>query len=185
MEQTKLYRNNCKSAGGIIIDPWSNIHNPEKYNVLVIKQRLGENWGLPKGHCEQGEDIEKCALREIREETGYDFSELKEGYDYLKIDLRNKNNNIYNKIKIKKISFLMFVLLRRGNCIQKYKRDYTEIKDLAWINIPRLRKLCVGNHPNFKCNRTLTLNSSNLLEKICETTYHLLSDYQYLKCINH
>lgn len=185
MEQNKLYRNNSKSAGGIIIDPWSNIYNPNKYNVLVIKQRLGENWGLPKGHCEYGEDIENCALREIKEETGYDFRELKEGYDYLKIDLRGKNNYNYNKIKIKKISFFMFVLLRRGNCIQKYKRDYTEIQDLAWINIPRLRRLCVGDHHNFKCNRTLTLNSSLLLEKICETAYRLLFDYQSLKCLNH
>lgn len=184
MEQYNLYKNNCKSAGGIIIDPWSNIHNPEKYNVLVIKQRLGENWGLPKGHCEHGEDIENCALREIKEETGYDFRELKEGYDYLKIFLRTKNNHMYNRIKIKKISFFMFVLLRRGNRIQKYKRDYKEIKDLSWINIPRLKKLCIGGHHNFKCNRTLTLNSSLLLEKICETAYKLLSDYQYLKCLN-
>ena len=52
-----------------------------------------------------------------------------------------------------------------------------EIKDLAWINIPRLRRLCVGDHHNFKCNRTLTLNSSILLEKICQTAYHLLSNY--------
>lgn len=177
--QSKLYKYKEKSAGGIIIDPWSNIHDPEKYNVLIIKQRLGNNWGLPKGHCEQGEDLEICAMREIKEETGFDFQQLQEGYDYLKINFRDKNNVVYNNKKIKKITFFMYILLKRGNLIQKYKRDYHEIKDLAWINIPRLKKLCNKNHPNFKCNRTLNVNSSLVLKKICETGCQILHQYLY------
>lgn len=175
----KLYTFKEKSAGGIIIDPWNNVDNPEKYNVLIIKQRLGNNWGLPKGHCEYGEDLEMCAMREIREETGIDFRELKEGYDYLKIHFRDKNNLLIEKKKIKKISFFMFLLLKRGNLLKRYKRDYEEIKEITWINIPRLKKLCDKNHPNFKCNRTLSPNSSFLLKKICEHSYHLLQEYFY------
>lgn len=164
-----------KSAGGIIIDPWNNINNYTKYNILIIKQRLGNNWGLPKGHCEDGEDLEYAAIREIREETGIDFSELKEGIDYLKVYIPENNGfNSTNKKNIKRISFFIFVLLKRGNQIKKNKRDYNEIKDISWINVLRLRKLSEKNPPNFKCNRTLGNQTFNLLDEICLITFNLL-----------
>lgn len=37
---------------------------------------LAGMWTPPGGHCEPGEPIEACARRELREETGYDCSEL-------------------------------------------------------------------------------------------------------------
>lgn len=37
---------------------------------------LAGKWAPPGGHCEAGEDIELCARRELREETGYDCAEL-------------------------------------------------------------------------------------------------------------
>lgn len=40
-----------------------------RVELLLIKDRYG-NWGLPKGHVEEGESLESAALRECREETG-------------------------------------------------------------------------------------------------------------------
>ena len=34
-------------------------------------------WGLPGGHAELGESMLDCARRELREETGYDASDLR------------------------------------------------------------------------------------------------------------
>lgn len=44
---------------------------PGLKEVLLVKpfpQR--DNWGVPKGHIEEGETYVDCALREVREETG-------------------------------------------------------------------------------------------------------------------
>jgi len=48
------------AAGGIVTSP---------ENKTLMIYRRGK-WDLPKGKLEEGEDIETCALREVREETG-------------------------------------------------------------------------------------------------------------------
>lgn len=165
-------------AGGIIIDPWSNINDPNKYNILIIKQKNGNKWGLPKGHCEEEEDIENGAIREIREETGIDFNKLDEGVDYLKINYYDYFNNYGHSKNIKKITFFMYVLLKRGYLLKKYNTDSEEIKDTTWINIPRLTKLCNKTIPTFKRNRTLTPQTSYILKKICIYTQKILIHFK-------
>ena len=49
-----------KSCGCIVID---------NDKVLLVKQNDGHT-AFPKGHIEQGETEEECALRETFEETG-------------------------------------------------------------------------------------------------------------------
>ncbi len=49
-----------EAAGGIVED--------ERGRILLMK-RLGK-WDLPKGKAKKNEDMEKCAIREIEEETG-------------------------------------------------------------------------------------------------------------------
>ncbi len=54
------------SAGGIIIDGC---------RVVIIRARTGSGrrvWTFPKGRLEPGESDVEAALREVREETGYD-----------------------------------------------------------------------------------------------------------------
>lgn len=54
------------SAGGVVVRPIDG-----ELHVLLIRDPYG-NWGLPKGHLEEGEDAADAALREVREETGLD-----------------------------------------------------------------------------------------------------------------
>lgn len=48
------------SAGGVVF---------YKDQVLILQRKNG-NWVLPKGHIEEGENIEETAIREVEEEAG-------------------------------------------------------------------------------------------------------------------
>jgi len=50
-----------QSAGGVVVGP--------EGKIVLVNQRHN-SWSLPKGHVEEGEEIEETARREIYEETG-------------------------------------------------------------------------------------------------------------------
>lgn len=54
------------AAGGLILN--------ENREVLMIFRR--GFWDLPKGKLDEGETVEQCALREVKEETGLKEVEL-------------------------------------------------------------------------------------------------------------
>jgi 8-oxo-dGTP pyrophosphatase MutT (NUDIX family) len=55
-----------RSAGGVVARSIGG-----EPHVLLIRDPY-RNWGLPKGHVENGEGMADAALREVREETGLD-----------------------------------------------------------------------------------------------------------------
>lgn len=60
-------------------------------DFLLIKHKLNERtWGFPKGHLEEGESIEECAVRETWEESGVVARLL---YEISPIFTSNKNEN--------------------------------------------------------------------------------------------
>ena len=48
-----------------------------KGEVLLITDKKRKIWSFPKGHAESGETLEQTALREVKEETGYDVEIIK------------------------------------------------------------------------------------------------------------
>ena len=58
------------SSGAII---YTLVNNEIRY--VLIRDRYG-NYGFPKGHQEEGEEIEATAVREVKEETGLDIELL-------------------------------------------------------------------------------------------------------------
>jgi len=55
------------AAGGLIWRPTS-----EGRELIVIRRRRHQDWTLPKGKVKPGESWLQCAIREVREETGFD-----------------------------------------------------------------------------------------------------------------
>lgn len=56
-----------KDQLNVIVAAGGLVHTPQ--DDLLLIRRLGR-WDLPKGKLDEGESLEACALREIREETG-------------------------------------------------------------------------------------------------------------------
>ena len=55
-----------EAAGGIVVR-----HTPRgEMRVLLVHRPHREDWTFPKGKLEAGESHERCALREVEEETG-------------------------------------------------------------------------------------------------------------------
>lgn len=55
-----------QAAGGLVLN--------EKKEILMIFRR--GKWDLPKGKLDKGESLEKCAVREVEEETGLENVQL-------------------------------------------------------------------------------------------------------------
>lgn len=70
-----------KAAGGII--EGSTVGG--SIIAVVHRTRYGSEWCLPKGKVEEGESWEAAALREVKEETGFDcyIAEFVDGISYL------------------------------------------------------------------------------------------------------
>lgn len=57
-------------AGGAVV--W-RIHN-RTLQVLLIHRPRYQDWSWPKGKLDKGETLPACAVREVREETGYEIA---------------------------------------------------------------------------------------------------------------
>ena len=70
-EHTKIKNksNETVKAGCVVV-------NDDK-EVLLIGNSEGKIWAFPKGHAENRETLEEVALREVKEETGYEVEILK------------------------------------------------------------------------------------------------------------
>ena len=116
-----------KCCGGIIF----NIDQKRKnIYILVVLGRLSKKWGLPKGGIERNETYEKCAIREIKEETGLDYNEC---------DLKER---------IKIHSTYYYMILKKSKKIGSGPIDKREIAKIKWIPINYIKELNKHNKVN-------------------------------------
>ena len=68
---TKIFEltdvNVVKAAGGVVCREGSS----GETEIVVVHRPAYDDWTLPKGKVDTDETPEECALREVREETGY------------------------------------------------------------------------------------------------------------------
>lgn len=120
----------CKyitGAGGILIDIELN-------KLLIVKGP--SKWSLPKGHLENGETYNQCAMREIKEETN--------------LDVIINRSDIYVRIK----NYVYYI-----KCIfdlpllDIHPNDTDEISDIGWFSIEDIKKMNCNYHLNRIVNK--------------------------------
>jgi len=105
-----------EAAGGMVL----NKHG----DVLMIFRR--GFWDLPKGKIEPGESIEKCAIREVQEETGINRLEI-----IKKLQVTYHTYMIGNKTILKPSHWFKMIHEENEKTIPQTEEDITEIK---WMN---------------------------------------------------
>lgn len=104
-------------AGGLLIRRDGGV----RQIALVRRERHGDEWALPKGKVRPGEDWQQAALREVREETGYQASPVRLiGYNQYPLGKDSK--------------LVMFWLMEAGARVGEPDPD--EIKEVAWLSLP-------------------------------------------------
>ena len=113
-----------KSCGAIIIN--------DKDEILLIKHNVG-HWAFPKGHIENNETDELCALREIKEETNLDVNII--------TNIKEKTTYSPKEGVLKDVIY--FVALPINNDI---KLQQEEVNDYLWLPLKdALNKLTYDN----------------------------------------
>lgn len=110
-----------RSAGGVVLRWFDGVPS-----VLLIRDPY-RNWGLPKGHLEEGEDTQQAAVREVSEETGLDQLEVGPEVGTINWFFRRRGTLVHK--------FCTFFLMRstQGDAIPEVGEGITEC---VWLPFP-------------------------------------------------
>lgn len=103
--------------------------------VLLVQRKhdpFAETWALPGGFVEPNEDLENCALRELREETGVVDPYVEQLYTFGQPD-RDPRGRV--------ISVAYMALLGRDQAAQQRVQAGDDAGDARWWNIYELPEL--------------------------------------------
>lgn len=109
-----------KKAGCILI-------NLETKKIALVNRK--NKYSFPKGHLEEGETIEECAIRETKEETGH-YCELIDNKSIAVINYTNPSGeNVENHF---------YLAIDKGICKERIEDKDKEIT--VWRNFEEVEK---------------------------------------------
>lgn len=121
-----------KAGGGLVFN--------EQDELLMIFRR--GFWDLPKGKLDDGETIEACAVREIREETGLQQVSLGK---FIGITRHQYFDRFINKEVIKESHWYAMAANSSQTLQPQTEEDITEIR---WVNKTELPLLLAKSYPS-------------------------------------
>jgi ADP-ribose pyrophosphatase YjhB (NUDIX family) len=107
----RYFNRNYRKAGVFIYDP-------KEDRVLIVQSR-GHLWGPPKGTLNIGEHETKCAVREVKEETGLDVS----------------SNDFTNAIKIKNRAIYYYLEMDACDINVQDSIEDNDANGITWIKL--------------------------------------------------
>ncbi len=129
------------SAGGFLVD-----FNQHKILLLKALHHNGK-MELPKGKVEPAESPEQTAIRETREETGYQNLELKDFLGFSKFTFKDRHGqHNYNVVEKTVYYFLIFLKDKKHNKFSN--RESHERFVNTWVDLSEAKKML--SYPNDK-----------------------------------
>jgi len=110
-----------EAAGGVVWRP----ANDGKIEIAVIHRPHRKDWSLPKGKREPGESMLECAVREVREETGF---ECAAGPEIVRVEYRHRTG----RRKAVRYFAMRYV---SGKFVAN-----AEVDELRWLALDRARR---------------------------------------------
>ena len=120
------------AAGGLV--------NNEKNQYLLIFRK--GKWDLPKGKIEEGESLEKCALREVQEETG--LKNLKIGKEVM---VTYHTYHEGTKFLLKQSHWFQMDVTEEQELKPQTEEGITDIK---WVAAGELKSYFEGAYPSVR-----------------------------------
>ncbi|GAA3411365.1 NUDIX hydrolase [Paenibacillus hodogayensis] len=115
------------------VDVASALITNDKGQLLLVRNVKGHSsyWGLPGGAVEKGETLEQAAVREVKEETGYDIaitglSSLREMF------FRDAGNHAFI------VTFFAKIVGGEMDARNDPDRDIAEVR---WADLPTAKRL--------------------------------------------
>jgi len=96
---------------------------------VLVEESLSGFYGFPKGHIENGESEEECAIRETLEETGIS----------VKVDSNNRFSISYlvHDVVPKEVVYFISYLNGSDNIVIQQE----EVKSASWVSVSEVRKI--------------------------------------------
>lgn len=116
------------AAGGVVIN---------NQNEILMIFRRGK-WDLPKGKLDEGETLEQCAVREVKEETGLTSIKLEE-----KITTTYHTYTEFGKHILKESHWYKMTANNHEQLVPQAEEDITDIK---WIAPSDLKKYTAATY---------------------------------------
>ncbi len=120
------------AAGGLVFN--------DKNELLMIFRR--GKWDLPKGKLDEGETIEACAVREVKEETGLVQVELQHFAGLTYHDYFDKYSE---KDVIKETHWFK---MRAPNAQQLIPQTEEDIEQIEWVDKNAISEKLSNSYPN-------------------------------------
>ncbi|MEY3614718.1 MAG: hypothetical protein RL752_626 [Actinomycetota bacterium] len=136
------------SAGGLVISE----SDPGKVALISHRNRGGgEDWCIPKGHVELGENYLQTAIREVREETGIEAKILEKigeiSYTF-KIGPKRVRKTVHH-----------YLLQQVGGDISMTSDPTGEVIDVQWFEIARIDDVLAHENERKIAQRALEILS--------------------------
>lgn len=122
------------AAGGVVVN--------EHKQILFIYRR--KTWDLPKGKLDDGETIEDCALREVKEETGVHPLILKQF-------IGKTHHQYFDKwIGEEVIKETHWYFMETNFKLQLVPQTEEDIEDIRWVDVHELPMYLESTFSNIK-----------------------------------